>query len=46
MRHEIDKRDLELSETKERLRKREDELRDLKENLNKQIGLVDHEYRG
>ena len=45
LRAELDKRDLELSEAKERLRKREDELRDLKESLNAQLGLVESEYR-
>ena len=34
MRQELDKKEIELSEAKERLRKREDELRDLKNNLN------------
>lgn len=40
MMHEQNKRELEMSDLKERLRKREDELRDLKVNLNSQISGV------
>lgn len=36
---------MELAETRDRLRKREDEVRDLKINLNDQIAHVDSEYR-
>ena len=41
----LDKREMELAETRDRLRKREDEVRDLKINLNDQIAHVDSEYR-
>jgi chromosome segregation ATPase len=36
---------MELAETRDRLRKREDEVRDLKISLNDQIAHVDSEYR-
>ena len=41
----LDKREMELAETRDRLRKREDEVRDLKISLNDQIAHVDSEYR-
>jgi len=45
MMKEQNQRELEISEVKERLRKREDELRDLKQNLNTQISSVYDQYQ-
>ena len=43
---ELDKKVFELSETKDRLKKREEEVRELRVNMNVQIKRVDTEYRG
>jgi prefoldin subunit 5 len=45
LRAELDKTVIELSDSKDRLKKREDELRELKSNLNGHITQVDSEYR-
>lgn len=43
--NEQNQRELQISELKERLRKREDELKDLKSNLNSQITTVYEKYQ-
>jgi len=44
MANEQNMKELEMSELREKLRKREDELRDLKSNLNGQISGVVEQY--
>jgi predicted nucleic acid-binding Zn-ribbon protein len=44
MRGEQNQKELDISELKDRLRKREDELRELKSNLNGQIAQVYDTY--
>ncbi len=45
MTQQLNTRELEVSEVRERLKKREEEVRELKVNLNGQISQVDSEYR-